>query len=50
MEEEKLGKLVIDGEIVDLDNTSSDKLEAYVKKLSEKKAELESKIDGLLDR
>ena len=50
MEEEKLGKIVVDGEIVDLDNLPSDKLEIYVEKLKKRKAEIESKIDSILDR
>ncbi len=50
MEDEKLGKIVVDGEIVDLDNLPAEKLEIYVKKLEKRKAELESKIDSILDR
>lgn len=47
---EKLGIAIIDGKIVDLDNTSSEKLEEYVKKLKEKEAELEAEIDAILER
>ena len=50
MEEEKLGKIIVDGEIVDLDNLPAEKLEIYVEKLEKRKAELEYKIDSILDR
>ena len=50
MEEEKFGKMVIDGKIVDLDNIPSEKLEMYIKKLRKRQDEIESKIDSILDR
>ncbi|MBQ3408057.1 MAG: hypothetical protein IJH12_02485 [Clostridia bacterium] len=50
MEEEKLGKMVIDGAIVDLDNTSADQLEEYVKKLKKREDEIEAKINSILDK
>jgi hypothetical protein len=50
MEEEKFGRAVIDGKIVDLDNATADELEEYVKLLTAREKELEDKIDDILDR
>ncbi len=50
MEDEKLGRAVIDGKIVDLDNATADELEKYVEKLRAREKELEDKIDNILDR
>jgi hypothetical protein len=50
MEDEKLGKMVIDGKIVDLDNTPADQLEEYVKKLKKRESDLENKIDDILEK
>ena len=50
MEEEKFGRTVIDGKIVDLDNATADELEVYVDKLRAKEKDLEDKIDDILDR
>ena len=46
--EEKLGKTVIDGRIVDLDNTSVDELKKYLGSTKNEERELQQKIDKIL--
>lgn len=50
MEEEKMGKIIVDGAIVDIDKLSADELEAVVNKLKEEESALEDKIDSILER
>lgn len=44
----KFGVTVIDGKIIDLDNTSIEELEVYEKKLEEEIETLEKNVDKLL--
>ena len=46
--EEKLGKTVIEGKIVDLDNASVGELEKYLESTENKEKELQQKIDKIL--
>ena len=46
--DEKLGKIVVDGEIIDLDNTTSEKLEKCIEKLEKREQELNDEIDAIL--
>lgn len=46
--EEKLGKTVIEGRIVDLDNASVDELKKYLESTKNKERELQQKIDEIL--
>lgn len=46
--EEKLGKTIIDGEIIDLNNLSSEELEKKIKKLEDEEQKLENKIEKIL--
>lgn len=47
--DEKFGKLIIEGKIVDLDNASEEELEKYIKILEQKKARLTEEIDEILE-
>ena len=46
--EEKLGKTVIDGRIVDLDNASVDELKMYLESTKNEERKLQRKIDEIL--
>lgn len=46
--EEKLGKIVVDGEIIDLDNATPEKLEKCIEKLKKREQELNDEIDAIL--
>ena len=46
--EEKLGKTVIEGRIVDLDNASVDELKKYLESTKNKERELQRRIDKIL--
>lgn len=49
MEEEKLGTMVIDGKIYNLDDMSSEDLEKLEEKLAREEAALRKQIDELLE-
>jgi len=46
--EEKLGKIIVDGELIDLDSATSEKLEKCIKKLEQRELELNNEIDEIL--
>lgn len=50
MREEKQGKIIINGNIIDLDSTPAVLLEEYLKDLRAKEEEIEFKIDSILLR
>jgi len=49
MDGKKMGKMVIDGKIVDLDNTPVEQLEEYEKLLKKRAKEINDEIDEALD-
>lgn len=46
--EEKLGKTVIDGRIIDLDTASSEELKEYLKKIKQEEKDIQDEIDKIL--
>ena len=46
--DKKLGKIVVDGQLIDLDNTPIEKLEKLKAKLDEKEKKLREEIDKIL--
>lgn len=50
MEEEKFGKMVLDGKIVDLDNATTAQLEGIVATLQQREAAIQKQIDDTLGR
>lgn len=47
--DEKLGKIVVDGQLIDLDNTPIEKLEQLKVKLDEKEKNIRAEIDRILN-
>lgn len=47
--EEKLGVIVYDGKIIDLDNMPIEKLKEYQKEIAKKQKELKKEINDVLD-
>lgn len=47
--EEKLGNIIVDGRIVDLDKISIEELEKIKKKLEKEEQEIRERIDKLLE-
>ena len=47
--DEKLGKIVVDGQLVDLDNTPIEKLKKLKDKLDEKEKNIRAEIDKILN-
>lgn len=49
MEEEKLGKILVDGKLIDLDNASLDELYEIQGKILEQEAEIRKNIESILN-
>lgn len=46
---EKLGEILVQGKVVNLDNTSVDELENYLKSIQSEKEKVKEKLDGILE-
>lgn len=47
--EEKLGTIIVDGEIIDLDNAPIEKLKLMKERLTEKERKIREEIDKILN-
>ena len=47
--DEKLGRVIVDGKIVDLDTASLEELNEYLSKINKEEVAIQSKIDEILD-